>query len=414
MIKDNFLVCRIVSIVLGMFFAGYSLSYAEEIAPGCPRIRPAEAEAEVGGGGLSALSLSFVGDIMAHTPNFTMSNYDRIYRAVSAPLLADDLSFANLEFVIDERRPMAGYPQFNVHRDYVEAAIRAGFDAFSTANNHSNDYGEAGIVQTQQNIAWLFEKAGRPLYASGLRDDPGDSLCIESLHYRGWHIGFLALTGISNRHGRGMDYVHFVPIGSKAARDRLLALVRERRPAYDLFILSWHGEAEYRLEPEAEKAALFVELIEAGVDIVWGHHPHVLQPVEFYFRDDGRRAVIMYSLGNFISSQPWNLRPDRWNWIRAYTGDSAIVQLNVRMAGAGAGAGATVEKMELLPITHLQHFAPDPALPDRDGFEVHLGSRVEEEAAAPWKAFYGRRAEIMRLLIESFSHRYTGTADLLP
>ena len=362
---------------------------------------------------LPALWLSFVGDIMAHPPNFTMSDYDRIYRAVSELFLADDLSFANLEFVVDEQRPMAGFPRFNVHGDYVASALRAGFDVFSLANNHSNDYGKNGILQTQRNIARFQAWISRPLYVSGLRADEGSSLHIQSIHYRNWHIGFLALTGLINQYNDGNPYLHYVPENNDEANEELRELVRSRRGEYDLFILSWHGGTEYLLKPNEGKSALFRALMEAGVDILWGHHPHVLQPVEFYFRSDGRRGVIMYSMGNFISSQPWYLQPDDRDSRRAYTGDSAVVQLKVQMTAKGAD----VPEMRPVPITHLQHFDPSEGSSAgdlRDGFEVHYTGEAEAVASEPWKPFYRRRTEVMLRLIDSFTTRYHGVHQIIP
>ena len=397
------------------------------------------------------LNLSFVGDIMAHPPNFNMSNYDRIYRAVSPILLSDDLSFANLEFVVDNQRPMSGYPRFNVHTAYVEAALRGGFDVFSTANNHSNDYGKLGVLQTQHSLRGLSDRQDStplldqyldqyqlPFYYSGLRRAKDGKLHIQSIHHRGWHIAFLAVTGTINEYNAGVDYINYVPMYSKVANNELRELVKSRRANYDLFILSYHGGIEYQLEPNREKQQLFASLMEAGVDILWGHHPHVLQPVERYVRASGRSGLIMYSLGNFISSQPWYLTPADWQLPLAYTGDSAIIQLNIRMTTEGA----TVKYVELLPITHLQHFDFDGDKSDgdksdsdksngdksdgdksdgdksdgakRDGFEVLFTRNAEAAAAPAWKTFYRERARIMHGIIEASSPHYDLTHPLIP
>ncbi len=356
---------------------------------------------------LPSLTLSFVGDIMAHTPNFTMNGYDRIYRAVSRPLLSDDLSFANLEFVVDEQRPMSSYPRFNVHSSYVEAAVRAGFDVFSLANNHSNDYGAAGIEQTMRSIEAIFAAADRPLFASGLRRNRNSPMRVESIHYENWRIGFLSVSGMSNTGGNSRLY--FVPSENDDAVGELLHFIETWRPLYDLFILSWHGGVEYQLTPAQEKVELFHALMGAGVDILWGHHPHVLQPLEFSVRNDMRRGIIMYSLGNFISSQPTTLGPNDWNTTRAYTGDSAIVQLSIRMTKTGV----SIADVELLPITHLQHFA-EPAFTEGQGFETHFSGMAAQAASLPWKEFYYRRAETMRKLTHSFLSPYEGIDAFAP
>ena len=91
------------------------------------------------------LNLSFAGDIMAHNVNFRMKNYALIYEDIAPLLKENDVCFANLETPVCETREYQSYPCFNVHAEYVQAAIDAGFNVFSLANNHTNDQGKEGI-----------------------------------------------------------------------------------------------------------------------------------------------------------------------------------------------------------------------------------------------------------------------------
>ena len=93
----------------------------------------------------SRLVLTFGGDIMAHTPNFSMADYSMIYADIEEIIQNDDLTFANLETPVHDGRPYENYPTFNVQPPYAQAAIDAGFDVFSLANNHSNDQGLEGM-----------------------------------------------------------------------------------------------------------------------------------------------------------------------------------------------------------------------------------------------------------------------------
>ena len=99
----------------------------------------------------SSLTLLFAGDIMAHTPNFSMADYGKIWEAVTPLVSSCDLSFANIESPVMTSRAFSTYPDFNMQPTYPEAAIKAGFNVFSTANNHSNDQGLEGIQETR---AW--------------------------------------------------------------------------------------------------------------------------------------------------------------------------------------------------------------------------------------------------------------------
>ena len=83
------------------------------------------------------LVLTFGGDIMAHVENFGMADYNMIYTDIEEIIQNDDFTFANLETPVHEGRAYESYPTFNVQPEYVQAAIDAGFDVFSLANNHT-------------------------------------------------------------------------------------------------------------------------------------------------------------------------------------------------------------------------------------------------------------------------------------
>jgi hypothetical protein len=76
--------------------------------------------------------------------------------------------------------------------------------------------------------------------------------------------------------------------------------IREREKP-DLVVVSIHWGKEYQSEPLGANRKLAKELFESGADLIIGHHPHVLGPVEFYRTEDGRLGTVIYSLGNFIS-----------------------------------------------------------------------------------------------------------------
>jgi poly-gamma-glutamate synthesis protein (capsule biosynthesis protein) len=78
---------------------------------------------------------------------------------------------------------------------------------------------------------------------------------------------------------------------------------RARAAGAELIVLSIHWGEEYVTSPRADHTAIAHRLVEGGVDVILGHHPHVLQPIEVVDTADGRRALVVYSLGNFISNQ---------------------------------------------------------------------------------------------------------------
>lgn len=343
---------------------------------------------EVAGEVLSrSLRLTFAGDLMAHSVNYRTPNFEDIYADVRDVLRSDDLSFVNLEFPISRSRPYATYPRFSVHPEYVESAIAAGFDVFSVANNHTADWHRAGIAETLTYLRGA--EAAHGIHHSGIRDEPGEAFRVTEIVHGEWAIGFLALSQFSNewRSEAGVDLVHLLSYHSTRRSEAFLSWIEEIRPRYDLFILSYHGGEEYALAADRAKLRFFRRLILSGVDIVWGHHPHVLQPWELVERPDGSRGLVIASAGNFVSGQPWRLTEDQWSVPRAATGDSALYQVRVDPVRERVDISLSV-----LPIVHRRgsggvtvRLLPSFALDDWAVFEGqrHRLSRAQLAAVGP-------------------------------
>jgi len=351
-------------------------------------------------GATGQLTLTFVGDIMAHRPNYLMPDYNRIYDAVRNAFLSDDLTFANLEFPVDPTRPYSTYPHFNVHPEYVRAAVRAGVDVFSLANNHATDQEAEGVLETLSslgNIVKIYAErggavAGRPrrLYFSGLRPARVTQYSATLIRRDGWRIGFIALTQFVNdpRPGDGSDRVNVLDYRDRAATERFLRWVRLVSPNYDLFVVSYHGGVEYQTRPDPRKVAFFEALLQRGCDIVWAHHPHVLQPWHTVWLPDGRRGLILYSTGNFISGQTWFLTPEDHDARRAFTGDTALFKVTVTRSGT-RGSVTDVE-------TTLLAAYRDPA----DGIVVRPLAELAREDKSAWGAYYSERLAAMKRLVQ--------------
>ena len=311
---------RLSFVILGILLAAFTVvswtgfNYARDIFTVSPLVS-AKTEPDT-------IRLTFAGDIMAHDVNFNRPPYERIYDDVRDILTGDDLSFANLEFPVDAKKPMSTYPRFNVHTPYVQAAVDAGFDVFSASNNHATDQGGDSVVKTAEALSALDESVW-----SGLRRHEDDPMHPVTINYGNMRIGFLSITLFLNL-AEGSKLVHNLNMYDAGRIDAFLEYLSETTPGYDLFILSVHGGTEYRQVPNKRKRELFVKFVEHGVDIVWGHHPHVLQPWE-YVMFEGSRKVILYSTGNFISGQTWFLDPVMPDQRVAPTGESALFQLKV-------------------------------------------------------------------------------------
>lgn len=276
------------------------------------------------------LELAFTGDIMAHEVNYRMGNYSKIYENIKPALKSADLCFGNLEIPVVDSLPLSTYPRFNVHTPYVRAAVDAGFTVFSLANNHANDQGSGGILATRKLLASMQPQ----VHSSGLRQFDNEPMRPVTLKVKGREIVFLAVTEILNSYDKSSRLVYYVP-PKKTERDAFLAEIRRiRRGAPSaLFVLSIHlNEPEYVRTVSAEKRVWFRELASAGVDIVWGHHPHVMQEWESVTVETGgvsRPVLFMYSMGNFISGQRNAIDRENPGAMREYTGDGVIMRVTV-------------------------------------------------------------------------------------
>lgn len=357
------------------------------------------------------LHLSFTGDLMAHSINYEMTDYDRIYQGLEGLLLRDDLTFGNVEFPMDPNRPMASFPSFNIHPRYVEAFVRAGLDVFSLANNHTADLGTESLIASVKAARDLAAASDRPLYFSGAGTEPHSflggenaetapvpSFPITTIDHKGWKIGFLAVTQKSNVEPQQEGLLFVLDYQDQRVRQSFIQELSRQTAGYDLFILSYHGGVEYRFVPEPGKNSFFDELIKAGVDIIWSHHPHVMQKMELVRTERGTKAILN-SLGNFLSGQgriiDEVLPEEEWS----YTGDSAIIQLIVGKTDQGE---ATIRHIHPIAIANY-------ITPNREVLIYPLETLVTMPLPPPWDRFYRDRRRIM----EGFFRTGLETRDAL-
>ena len=299
------------------------------------------------------LYLAFAGDIMAHSVNYRMKDYNLIYEDIVPLLSSRDLAFANLETPVCDERPYQTYPCFNVHAEYVEAAVKAGFNVFSLANNHTNDQGKEGIEGTAACFKGLQKQN---VYSAGLKHGNSNELSYALIDVQGWKILFAAVTEIVNSNVQTalFDFYPDSPKG-KAALKKSLADLR-RAHECDAFILSVHvSDPEYVLGVTKARRTYFYELLNAGVDIIWANHSHVTKPWERIVDAEGKTVkFIMYGSGNTISGQniPINFADPAHPY--EYTGTGIIFGMELKQAHASAAAGTlSIENIQTeIIVTH--------------------------------------------------------------
>ncbi len=247
------------------------------------------------------IRLAAVGDLMMHGSQVRASlqpdgRYlvEGYFDAVADRLSAADLTFGNLETTLaGEDMAYAGYPAFNSPRSLATDLRSAGFDVLQTANNHSMDRREKGLIRTLQ----ALDAEG--IRHVGTRADPDadPTLWVE---LAGLKVALLAYTfsvnGIPLPPGREGIVSDLDPERMEAEIGDALA------EGADLVIVGCHWGAEYQNKPRPEVVELGTRLVEAGADLVLGGHPHWVQPYEVVTTGDGREGFVAWSLGNFVSN----------------------------------------------------------------------------------------------------------------
>ena len=255
--------------------------------------------------GLSSLRLIFAGDIMGHESQIRSAEVekDRLYDYFPcfeyvAPILKKaDLAIGNLELTLPGKPPYTGYPMFKSPEDLALALRHAGFDLLVTANNHSNDAGLNGLLNTLNTLGnYGFYYTGT--FRSAAEREAFYPLIVYKNNFK---LAFLNYTyGTNGLPTKSPSVVNLINEEIIAAD---IAVAKQLTPDFIIVIMHWGDE--YQIKENAEQRKLAGKLIAWGADLVIGAHPHVVQPVreEQAGEGTGRTAWTAYSLGNFISGQ---------------------------------------------------------------------------------------------------------------
>lgn len=224
-----------------------------------------------------------------------------LYQNVAGYLSGADITTLNQETVIAPSREVATYPCFNSPPELADYVIdQCGFDVLNLANNHCLDQGTSGLEECLS-----FWKEQHPeVLTTGVYQNEADYQNIRTMEVNGITFAFLGMTELTN----GLSLSSSSDVVLVQALDneemaRLQAQIEEADRLADVVVMNVHWGNEYSFTPTDRQEYLAEKMTDWGVDIVIGHHPHVLQPVETRVTEDGRTALIAYSLGNFASAQ---------------------------------------------------------------------------------------------------------------
>ena len=233
-------------------------------------------------------------------------------------LKSADLVFGNLETPITQGPEIPDFEMIFRSNPGTEQALKqAGFSIFSLANNHTPNFGEKGLKDTFN----FLESAGIKYVGAGQNEQEAyQPVYVEK---RGIKFAFLAYNDTNvvpayyeasaNRLGTAFMRI-----------DKMTEAVKEAKQKADFVIVSMHAGIEYAGKPNNSQINFAHAAIDAGANLVIGHHPHVVQTLEKY-----KGKYIFYSLGNFVFDQPQSEETKEGLAIKVYFAKNGINKISL-------------------------------------------------------------------------------------
>lgn len=188
---------------------------------------------------------------------------------------------------------ISGYPKFNSPTEFSRDMAELGCNVVNTGSNHVNDFSQAVITASVE--AWNGLPGVQAV--AGANTSEAEKQKVRYFEIKDIKFAFVSYTTYSNEPSPNG---YSVTMYSDEFASKQLA---EARTKADIVIASLRWGTEYSPNVNAQQKALAPKLANYGADVILGHGPHVLQPAEKITLDDGRQAIVWYSLGNFLNAQ---------------------------------------------------------------------------------------------------------------
>ena len=322
-----------------------------------------------------SFTLLATGDLLSHSAVYEQAgayatsagqpgSYDfrPMFDAVRPRIAGADLAICHLETMLSrDNSRLSSYPMFLVPNQMATAIADAGYDACSVASNHALDAGVDGMASTLDHLD-----------AAGVRHAGGARSAAEDATPTIYEVAGVEVGHLSYAYGfNGFQIPGSAPwVVNQIDADAILAEAAAARAAgAEVVVLSLHWGLEYQSAPTAEQEALAAQLLASpDIDVILGHHAHVIQPIERVGDE-----VVVYGMGNFLSNQ----------YERPPTQDGVMVTLTFTERPEG---GFTVTDVVATPTTvERPSFRIVPATPTSHGDSYQrttavLGSVARVEA----------------------------------
>ncbi|MBQ2835816.1 MAG: CapA family protein [Clostridia bacterium] len=287
-------------------------------------------------------TMSVIGDIMCHNSQYkdayvsSNDTYDfsYVFEDIRNYISEADISVGNLETTFaGKAKGYSNYPRFNTPEQLAYDLKDLGIDVLSTANNHSMDTNFEGVISTLN----YLDDAGISHTGTNATAEAQNEILVKEVN--GVKIAFLAFTYGTN----GIPIPSSKPFAVNLIDDNFilqqLSLAKEEEP--DLICVNMHWGYEFHTKQSTEQERLADLLFKNGVDVIFGSHPHVLQPMEkkTVTLEDGttKDCFVIYSLGNFMSGQT-----------KANAKNSII--LNISFTKSGETGKTNIDSVSYVPI----------------------------------------------------------------
>lgn len=245
----------------------------------------------------TSLSMVMAGDVLIHSGVYYdaktgTNSYDfkPMLSSVKSLVQNHDLAFVNQETIIGGKSMgLSTYPRFNSPEEVGDAIVDLGFNIINLTNNHTLDRGEEAVINS---LNYWKNKPVKTVGSYNSLEERNTPLISEKNGIKYAIFGYTTVTnGLTPALGK--EYLTNIYSEEKAKSD-----IESVKGKVDVIIVSMHWGTEYTNTPTSEQTTIANYLSNLGVNLIIGHHPHVIEPITYV-----NNTLVIYSLGNFISGQ---------------------------------------------------------------------------------------------------------------
>lgn len=287
-----------------------------------------------------------------------------MYENIAERIASADLAYVNVETLIGgNENKISGYPTFNSPEAAGETLIDLGFDIYNLAHNHMLDsYDDEYLINCNR----FFTERGQTTIGYYENKSAIDDIVV--VEKNGIKIALLAYTYGTNGISLSSSASTYLPIISEDLMERQVAIAKEKA---DFIIASVHWGTEDIYSPTSKQRSAAQTLVDLGVDVIVGMHPHVIQEAKWVERSDGSgKTFLVYSLGNLVSGM--------------YGGKNALgAMLSFDIVDLGDGSRPFIEDVLITPT--VCHYTKESAVNSDDtgfrNFKIYEVEHYTEELA---------------------------------